>query len=500
MIESIKMHYFTIKNYYLLYILTTNNISNMISKDTINVNRKYKFNLRRLFMKRKRVALTMAAVMILSVAGCSSKPDAAENAKQTTADTQVTSTDVSAENTSSSGEGESVTLKLFWWGNQVRNDLTQQVIDLYMKNNPNVTIMPEFTDWNGYWDKLATSTAGGNMPDIIQMDYRYLEKYVSSNSLANLSEFINDGTIKTDKIPESVIESGSINGICYAVSLGSNAPAVFYDKEIVDKAGVTIPDQMTIEELYEIGQEIYEKTGVLTYYDGGSVLMGEIARSYGSHLWEELEAGDETAVKKDFEYIKKFSDAEFSIPQELLVEKNPQVVETKPIIDGTVWNDFSFSNQYSAMVAAAGRDFGMSMYPTTADATQQPIYLKPSQFFSVAETSQYKAEAAKFVNWITNSVEANEILQGERGVPVNTEVQEVVKEKLDSTNTQVFDFVAKVGEVATAIDAPDPAGSSDVNTKLNTYVENIRDGSMDVETAVKEFTEYAKRTLEEAKK
>ena len=264
MTESIKVHYFITKNNFLLYILTTDNISNMISKDTTNVNKQYKFNLRRLFMKRKRVALTMAAVMTLSVAGCSSKPDAAENAKQTTADTQVTSADVSAENTSSSGEGESVTLKLFWWGNQVRNDLTQQVIDLYMKNNPNVTIMPEFTDWNGYWDKLATSTAGGNMPDIIQMDYRYLEKYVSSNSLANLSEFINDGTIKTDKIPESVIESGSIDGICYAVSLGSNAPAVFYDKEIVDKAGVTIPDQMTIEELYEIGQEIYEKTGVLT--------------------------------------------------------------------------------------------------------------------------------------------------------------------------------------------------------------------------------------------
>ncbi|MEI3182811.1 MAG: hypothetical protein V8S98_05395 [Lachnospiraceae bacterium] len=68
-------------------------------------------------------------------------------------------------------------------------------------------------------------------------------------------------------------------------------------------------------------------------------------------------------------------------------------------------NDFSFSNQYSAMVSAAGRDFGMSMYPTTADATQQPIYLKPSQFFSVAQTSQYKAEAAKLVNWITNPVE-----------------------------------------------------------------------------------------------
>lgn len=256
---------------------------------------------------------------------------------------------------------------------------------------------------------------------------------------------------------------------------------------------------MTIEELYEIGQTIYEKTGALTYYDGGYVLMGEIARSYGSHLWDELEAGDETTVKKDFEYIKKFSDAEFSISQELLVEKNPKVVETKPIIDGTVWNDFSFSNQYSAMVTAAGRDFGMSMYPTTEGATQQPIYLKPSQFFSVAETSQYKEEAAKFVDWITNSVEANEILQGERGVPVNTDVQEAIKGTLDSANAQVFDFVAKVGEVATPVDAPDPEGSSDVTTKLDTYVENIRDGSMDVETAAKEFTEYAKKTLEEAK-
>lgn len=450
-------------------------------------------------MKRRGLAITLAAVMALSVAGCSSKPAVTESGEQTAGDTKTAQTDSASEAASSEDGGEKVTLKLFWWGNQVRNDLTQQVIDLYMQNNPNVTIMPEFTDWNGYWDKLATSTAGGNMPDIIQMDYRYLEKYVSSNSLADLSVFIEDGTIKTDKIPESVIESGSINGTCYAVSLGSNAPAVYYDKEIVEKAGVTIPDQMTIEELYEIGQTIYEKTGVLTYYDGGYVLMGEVARSYGSHLWDELEAGVETAVKKDFEYIKKFNDAEFSISQELLVEKNPQVVETKPIIDGTVWNDFSFSNQYSAMVSAAGRDFGMSMYPTTEDATQQPIYLKPSQFFSVAETSQYKEEAAKFIDWITNSIEANEILKGERGVPVNTDVQEAIKGKLDSANAQVFDFVAKVGEVATPIDAPDPEGSSDVTKKLESYVENIRDGSMDVETAAKEFTEYAKKTLEEAK-
>ena len=46
-----------------------------------------------------------------------------------------------------------------------------------------------------------------------------------------------------------------------------------YDKEIVEQAGVELPEQLTIEELYDIGQTIYEKTGVKTYYDGGINMM-----------------------------------------------------------------------------------------------------------------------------------------------------------------------------------------------------------------------------------
>ena len=37
---------------------------------------------------------------------------------------------------------------------------------------------------------------------------------------------------------------------CYALSLGSNAPMMVYDKEIVEQAGVELPEQLTIEELY----------------------------------------------------------------------------------------------------------------------------------------------------------------------------------------------------------------------------------------------------------
>lgn len=109
--------------------------------------------------------------------------------------------------------------------------------------------------------------------------------------------------------------------------------------------------------------------------------------------------------------------AESAISPDLLAEKNPDVVETKPIIDGTTWNDFSYSNQYISIANTAGRDLGITMYPTTSDATTQPMFLKPSQFFSIAETSQNKEEAAKFLDWFTNSVECNNILLAERGHP-----------------------------------------------------------------------------------
>ena len=119
-----------------------------------------------------------------------------------------------------------------------------------------------------------------------------------------------------------------------------------YDKEIVEQAGVELPEQLTIEELYDIGQTIYEKTGVKTYYDGGINMMQVIARTQGSHLFDELAAGTKTASETHFANVDKFNKAESAISPDLLAEKNPDVVETKPIIDGTTWNDFSYSNQY----------------------------------------------------------------------------------------------------------------------------------------------------------
>ena len=335
------------------------------------------------------------------------------------------------------------------------------------------------------------------MPDIVQMDYAYLESYVSNGLLTNLSPYIESGAIDTSDIPDSVLASGIVDDSVYGISLGNSAIMMAYDKDITDKAGVEIPLEVTLDELYAIGEEIYEKTGVATYFDGGINMLKMIARNSGSYMFDELAAGDDTSARRFFEEVQRFQDAPFAISPDILVEKNADIVELKPILDGTSWNDFCAVNQYVAVCNAAGKDLGMLMYPKTDDSVAEAMYLQPSQYFTIAETSEHKEEAAAFVDWFINSEEANLILMGERGTPANTEVAAALAENVDERTKAVFDFMDKVSEIAVPLDPPDPQGRGEIEAILKSTVEDMRAGALTPEEATEEFVARAQQILNE---
>lgn len=400
---------------------------------------------------------------------------------------------------SSGGESSGDTLRISWWGNQTRNDGTVAAIELYESLHPEVKIQYEFSDWSGYWDKMSTQAAGGTMPDIVQHDYSYLKQYVSSSQLLNLTPYMEDGTLDLSNVVDSVLESGTVDGQLYGLCLGTNAPMMIYDKAVTDEAGVTISEQMTVDELYDIGKTIYEATGTKTYFDGWMTMITMAARADGKDIFDTILEGDNQYAKAHFENVKKFADAEWCLSPDLIAEKDPDIVETKPIIDGTTWNDFSFSNQFIAISDAAGREFEITMYPTFSGAAQQVMYLKPGMFFSVAETSDKKDEAIAFLNWFTNDVECNKILLAERGIPISSDVADAVREEVDEKTTKVFDYIAKVEETATSINPPSPTGAGEVEAYLKNVVEQIRYGQ-DVDEATEEFMAQAKKILEESDK
>src|SRR6187455_182421 len=128
------------------------------------------------------------------------------------------------------GQGGGTNLALAWWGNPTRNKNTQAMIDTYMKANPDVKISGQPGEFNSYWDKLATQTAGGQAPDIIQMDMNYISEYGSRGALLDLSK------VDVSKFVEGTVDSGKINGKLVGVNAGINSAIILANPKVFEKA------------------------------------------------------------------------------------------------------------------------------------------------------------------------------------------------------------------------------------------------------------------------
>ena len=456
------------------------------------------------YSSAKRIlSMILSCAMAMGVmTACSGGTESSSSAAEGSSSASSTESGSEAESSedASGDEGGDKVIRVCWWGNQTRNDVTTQALDLYTEQNPNVTFEVEFSDWSGYWDKLATQAAGGNMADIIQMDYSYLKQYQEQNLLEGLNKYIDDGTIDTTNIVDSIIQSGAIDGEVYAISLGTNAKAVLVNNAALEAAGVEMPEQPTYNEFFEIAKKVTDATGMkfgIPSNDEQSMLF--IARDRGLDFFNEdgtaLGMPDDSVALTYFTMLKDTLDQGIHTEPEIMAESSTNQLSL--FASGDSWCEWTNSNMIVNTIALCPEDIDYSivMYPTEEDAVQQPIFMKPSQFFSVTTTSENKDEAAKVIDFFTNSVEANEILLGERGVPISTEVSNAIKDKLDPVSAAITEYIEKVSEVASENDPPFPAAAGEVGSLISDLADMVRYGEITPEQAASDFYEQANEIL-----
>src|SRR5919107_4443797 len=133
-------------------------------------------------------------------------------------------------------------------------------------------------------------------------------------------------------------------------------------------------------------------------------------------------------------------------------------VEARPIVTSKAAIDYMWSNQLVAVWTASGADRKFKLQPLPRpQGGQSENYFKPSQFISITTQSQHPKEAAKFVDFITNDVDANKILLGERGVPIAPAVLEAVKSLSTPAQVEVLDYMSRIEKDVSPLPPPDPA-------------------------------------------
>ena len=124
-------------------------------------------------------------------------------------------------------------------------------------------------------------------------------------------------------------------------------------------------------------------------------------------------------------------------------------------------------------------------------------YIKPGQFLSVTSNSEHPQEAAAFIDWFTNSIECNEILMAERGVPVSSAVRDALEPLLGIAQQEMFNYIDRVGVDAQPVPPADPPGHTDIinNVWYPQVVDMVAYGQITPEEGVAILREQATAIL-----
>lgn len=400
---------------------------------------------------------------------------------------------------------EKVTLRFSWWGSQDRHDRTMKVIELFEKEYPNIDIQPEFTGWSGYWDRINTQMAGGNLPDIVQHVRKYISGYVKNENLLDLTPYLENGVLDITNIPESLVAMGNINGRQYGMATGVNAPAVYYDKELFDKAGIEYPkpdrtwhNEMAL--LKKLGDKlgIYGAAALTSQEDVGGFTVW--VRQHGGSLYNEEGTAlgyDDDQIYVDF--MKMTLDAiNLGVvwPAPVRAENSSNGVEQDPITrqEAAMATNY-WSNQLGALENASGKILGMTTMPTAKDQVAEGRFLKPAMLLTISANTDYPEEAITFLNFWLHDIEAGKILGTDRGVPTESKVKAVLKENASSIDQAVFDYIDLAAEKAgTALAAQPPAYQEVVAAYEDVYWKVIY-RQISPEEGAKEFRQKANSIL-----
>src|SRR5262249_45018937 len=135
-------------------------------------------------------------------------------------------------------------LRMYWWGGTERVRRTQTALDGYLRRNPNIEVATESLGWGDYLTRPATQGARGNAPDLIQMGYRHIFEDSRRHALKSLDEFM-PAVLDIRDFGQDNIDHGKVDGQVYAVSLGVNSTAMFYNRTALDRLNIRPPDHTT---------------------------------------------------------------------------------------------------------------------------------------------------------------------------------------------------------------------------------------------------------------
>ena len=145
-----------------------------------------------------------------------------------------------------------------WWANFVTE---------FNEANPDINLNVEVVSWNDIYTVVNTRIANGEAPDVLNIDV--FADYQADDLLLPIQDVVSEETYS--KMYDAFLAQSEVDGTVWAIPDLASARAMYYNKDILDAAGVEVPT--TWDEFEEVLQKLSD-AGIQPLTTGGSDKWG----------------------------------------------------------------------------------------------------------------------------------------------------------------------------------------------------------------------------------
>lgn len=394
-------------------------------------------------------------------------------------------------------------IRAFFWGGQARAERTFAVFDLFQKQRGTAPVLGEFMGFTDYWPKVATQTAGGNAPDLIQMDYRYIVEYARRGALTPLDDYLG-GALNLADFDADQIAAGKVDGKLYGVSMGAGGFCLQVNASAFERAGLPVPGPTTTyADLLGMVEQFNAANGELRMLQDGSgnePALENWLRQRGKALYTpEGELAFDTADATEwFQLWAELRDKQacVSADQQAL---STGTIDTSMLVSGRAASGFTGVNELIAYQALIKDRLAVTNMPLAMAGGKGGQYRKPTMMWTMAQTSKLKDEAVDLINFFVHDLEAASLLGLERGIPASAASREHIAGGLTDLERQTLDFFANLGDLLGPIPPSPPSAAGEISQSLlGTLSQEIAFGAKSPQDAAAQLVTGAQEILARA--
>ncbi|MGP9604563.1 ABC transporter substrate-binding protein [Brachybacterium sp. AOP42-E1-35] len=378
-------------------------------------------------------------------------------------------------------------MRAAWWGGDSENGAVNAALDAFTEET-GTEIAREPQAWDGYWDRLATQTAGGNAPDFIMQAGSQIPDYAGRGTLTDLNSL---ESLDAEAVDEGLKEFGQVEDALYGVVAASNAMSLVVNQGLAGEAGLEVPDgEYAWEELAEMATKSSESLGddVWGLQDGGGDLILFIlkVRDDGRQFYADDGTLNATAddLTKWLEYWEELRQNGGVPPADVTAEAQGEMA-SNPMATGRAAMSFGWTQDFISYTRLVDSPLTLHIPPYVQASPS--LWMNAASLWSLSSTSADAEKAAEIVNFMINSDTAISALGVSLGMPPSQGARDQLAGTLSDPEQMAMDFMDKVAETSTPLNRLWPAGFAELRSLLGDLNEAVAFGETPIAEAVEQF-------------